>query len=385
MIPTIHSITVNLNFFGIMIAAIGMASFCMLSILYYFYIDRDRMIVYVTAYFAFSFCGLMSSSYMSINGMGQFLFLTNDILFTINLAFDYFILYCLLACITYLMQYPLKLLKPFMLMLIPFFIGIGYYFDFEIPFFFTYLSIIMMICVGITAIEIIHHSIAKNISYLAVFSGITTYYVLAYNIKIAGIILEGWDWIASVLLLGVAIIYFLVRYKQIVIEKEQIYSKLAHDEMTGLFSKNFLVEILKHTETGILIFVDVNHFKMVNDHYGHLMGDQLIIELSHFVIKERAINLIPCRFGGDEIALLIQQTTMEEVQFFLKRLIFMFKQILKNNEIDYKTLEIGLSIGVSEFDSFMGHEAIAEADFAMYKAKSTGNNQITFQESKEVL
>ncbi|MCF8019202.1 MAG: GGDEF domain-containing protein [Vallitaleaceae bacterium] len=173
-----------------------------------------------------------------------------------------------------------------------------------------------------------------------------------------------------------SIVFFLLRYKKVLQEKDYLYEKLTHDSLTHLYSRSYLLEALNHIERGTLLFIDLNNFKVVNDQLGHVVGDQLLLDFSDYLLQYNSMNFLPCRYGGDEFVLLISEDSITSLQIhdFLDTLIDQFRTILMNNDLSNST--IGLSIGMATFHDYNGHDAIIHADLAMYDAKKAGNNKI---------
>lgn len=154
---------------------------------------------------------------------------------------------------------------------------------------------------------------------------------------------------------------------------EEKLKKLSfYDGLTNLHNKLYLekqIHILntKHDTSIGVIFCDLDNLKITNDTLGHELGDKLIVYISNILkdtFKERSII---SRYGGDEFIIIIQDTTLEEVQNFYSRL---YKSIEKQNK-DNKTLHLSVSIGYSFSETSIGviKQVINLADKDMYKNK----------------
>lgn len=159
---------------------------------------------------------------------------------------------------------------------------------------------------------------------------------------------------------------------------------LAHtDGLTGLLNRRTLEEYLHHewqrsqrlgTSTA-LIMLDIDHFKDINDHYGHPTGDAVIRSLAQ-CIKSVAREIdITGRFGGEEFIIALPQTQMRGAWAFAERL----RKQVQETRVDYEgqQLQFTISLGIAMFsasDSRYEHW-LERADKALYRAKHQGRNQ----------
>ena len=157
-----------------------------------------------------------------------------------------------------------------------------------------------------------------------------------------------------------------------------------HDPLTGLANRALfddrLVQARSRTvregKLGAVLLLDLDDFKGVNDSYGHLVGDQLLIEVaSRFKHVTRTSDTL-CRFGGDEFLYLAEGlTSHEEAQIIAERLLDALSQVFTYGQI---SLEQRASVGIVVWDdeSPDNVELIQHADAAMYEAKRQGHGHI---------
>jgi two-component system cell cycle response regulator len=158
------------------------------------------------------------------------------------------------------------------------------------------------------------------------------------------------------------------------------------DPLTGLYNRRYMenqVGMLvdnaaNRGKTLSVLALDVDHFKSVNDTYGHAAGDKVLIELATRV-KEQIRSLdLPCRIGGEEFLVVLPDTDIGVAYCVAERL----REAVSNRPFDagegQPMLPITISIGVSGFeDSNDSLEAMLKrADDALYKAKSSGRNRV---------
>lgn len=165
--------------------------------------------------------------------------------------------------------------------------------------------------------------------------------------------------------------------------QEKINYLAFHDNLTGLpnrvlFSDRINRAISSSDQTGKLfaiMYLDLDDFKMINDTMGHVMGDQLLIELSQRLVGALGKNDIASRIGGDEFNILIENLEdVDEVDATAKRIFQCFdKPFMLNDRECFITPSIGVVIYPADGDN--ADELIKNADSAMYRAKEKGKNQ----------
>lgn len=377
-IESIYTVTLNLNIIGIITTGILIGTFCVLSVLYYIYVARDKLLLYLILFFLFVFCNLFISSIHQFKLLGYYSILNSDFITSLQILFDYCIVYCFYSLGIFLMQRKFNLVSWTLVIAIPAFDLFGYYNSIEVPIFFCYLTISIGICLYVSLYEMLYGTFKVGIFFFIFYTILYIYYFLSYVIPPAFVNFDSVDWMLSIVIVFISTIYFLKRYKTLIHNKDALYNRLIHDNLTGLYSKNYLLETVTHTESGTILFIDINNFKQVNDRYGHLIGDKVLAKFSHILLRDNDdFAILPCRYGGDEFVLHLQDASLETVQLYTNILIGNFRDILKELDIDYIALNIGISIGLSKYSNFNGREALISADFAMYESKNIGNNHVS--------
>ncbi|ENM5897513.1 GGDEF domain-containing protein [Vibrio mimicus] len=154
------------------------------------------------------------------------------------------------------------------------------------------------------------------------------------------------------------------------------------DELTGSFNRRYFKEQvqrqLNQSDTPYVVaLIDIDHFKQINDSYGHDMGDGVIT----FVVRElESLNLTDClvaRYGGEEFAVFAREADAERVK---KAFCSVCDAISQGFCIENQSLKVSVSIGAVLFDTpFDYGEALRKADSAMYQAKEQGRNRVMVQ------
>ncbi len=160
---------------------------------------------------------------------------------------------------------------------------------------------------------------------------------------------------------------------------------MVFDGLTGAHNKRFFTDVLerelarsfRHQRPLSLIMFDLDHFKKINDTYGHLVGDAVLRELgariNNTVRKEEVFS----RFGGEEFAIILPEADFEEAQRFGERLRGLIADV--PFVLDDQNISVTISVGVASAD---GHqetdptELIERADQKLYQAKANGRNRV---------
>jgi diguanylate cyclase (GGDEF)-like protein len=156
------------------------------------------------------------------------------------------------------------------------------------------------------------------------------------------------------------------------------------DSLTGLFNRRQLMELAerevaqatRYQRALSLIIFDLDHFKRVNDTFGHAGGDRVLVAVSRFVQSSvRKCDIIG-RYGGEEFAILLPETTSQKALSMFERV----RQSIEDMkiELDDAVTSVTISAGIAEVDT-RGRDTLSKvldrADKALYVAKAAGRNQ----------
>jgi len=182
-------------------------------------------------------------------------------------------------------------------------------------------------------------------------------------------------------------------FASVAIENARLYEMATLDRKTGLYNHGFFqnrlaeeIERAERYKTDLsLMMLDLDHFKRVNDSYGHIIGDNVLIEIAHTLKKQVRTFDIPARFGGEEFTIILPETDPKSALIVAERLRKAVAQL--SFKVQNKTFSITTSIGVTSFvhsTSLTDDLFIEQADRALYLAKAKGRNRIIlFEEITE--
>lgn len=158
------------------------------------------------------------------------------------------------------------------------------------------------------------------------------------------------------------------------------------DNLTGLLNRNAFDEMLsqeisrakRHDSNLTLLFLDLDDFKKINDTLGHMAGDEVLKKVAQLIMIEKRSEDISARYGGEEITILLPETSKAEGWLIGERV----RQRVEETEIHYEgqNIKMTLSGGLASFpiDASDGLTLLKNADKAMYRAKNFGKNNISF-------
>ena len=162
----------------------------------------------------------------------------------------------------------------------------------------------------------------------------------------------------------------------------------SHDELTGLPNRSLFRQRLEHaiakaertSQQVLLLFFDLDHFKLVNDTLGHEAGDQLLIMATKRISEKARSTDSLCRLGGDEFVMVMEGASPQDGHRLVRDIIAAFSTPF---EIQQQRVYCTTSIGVSVYpdDTTDPQTLVVYADLAMYRAKQNGRNDFEFYTS----
>ena len=173
--------------------------------------------------------------------------------------------------------------------------------------------------------------------------------------------------------------------EQIQTEKEQVSSlkyRQQVDTLTQVLRRDAIMELLenklkkrrKSDQAFFIIMADIDHFKNINDQYGHLAGDVVLNEVAQRLQSSLRQDDFIGRYGGEEFLLILNNNDLAETKAICQRILndISDKAVIAENVSIDVAISLGLTLAKADDDS---HRIISRADSALYAAKQNGRNR----------
>ncbi|MGC1216489.1 MAG: diguanylate cyclase [Phormidesmis sp.] len=184
-----------------------------------------------------------------------------------------------------------------------------------------------------------------------------------------------------------------LKLEQIQTLQAQLKEQAIRDSLTGLFNRRYFEETLPAERTKAeragttlsLVLMDIDHFKKVNDTYGHLAGDRALQVVSNLVHQQIRASDIACRYGGEEFILAMPNMPLAEAYQRAESIRKAIKKAVI--EVDGASFQVTISMGLGAFPDFPGElrELLKRVDQALYVAKANGRDRIEIANEKTVI
>lgn len=162
---------------------------------------------------------------------------------------------------------------------------------------------------------------------------------------------------------------------------EEIYRMTILDGLTGIHNKRYFMEFLereiarakRHARDLVLVMIDIDHFKNINDTHGHIAGDAVLQQLTRLIDSVMRKDELIARYGGEEFAVLLPEADLHNAVLFAERI----RRLVENQSFHHadEDIRITISMGVAAYTDELGmEEFIRLADEQLYRAKEAGRN-----------
>ena len=172
----------------------------------------------------------------------------------------------------------------------------------------------------------------------------------------------------------------------VALETARLFQQAVYDGLTGLYVRRYFDLRLAEEENRIkryggrltILIMDIDHFKKINDSYGHQEGDSVLCQVADIIRSSIRRDLdMPCRYGGEEFVVIMTDTDLAGALIVAERI----RHSIQNHafEMTGGPIKVTLSGGVAFMDQqgfVTGIELLKRADDALYRAKENGRNQI---------
>ena len=163
--------------------------------------------------------------------------------------------------------------------------------------------------------------------------------------------------------------------------KIQLEGMAWYDPLTNLFNRRKFIELIEMkrntpTKNQFIALIDIDHFKHVNDTYGHLAGDNVLIQLASILMEKMSHNMMIARYGGEEFIIYLEADTLQEATVTLEHLRQHIRCTPFHLDATHR-IPITVSIGLAKLkkDTLL-KDAIHLADQHLYMAKEKGRDQL---------
>jgi two-component system cell cycle response regulator len=161
------------------------------------------------------------------------------------------------------------------------------------------------------------------------------------------------------------------------------------DAVTGLRTRRYISEVLsieflrsrRYESPLSVLMADLDHFKLVNDEYGHLAGDAVLVGVADLLLGQVRATDVAGRYGGEEILVILAQNDIHGALVLAER----WRMSVENARFDApdgRSIGVHISVGIAAFtpDMTSPEQLIARADDVLYQAKAAGRNQVGIAE-----
>lgn len=168
--------------------------------------------------------------------------------------------------------------------------------------------------------------------------------------------------------------------KELMAVNEILKNKSIRDGLTNFYNHQYINELLEiklaeaaeTKEDLCVLMMDIDNFKRVNDRFGHLAGDRVIIEVANLIRKSIRSNDYVGRYGGEEFIAVLPYTSLEYASQIAERI----RLSIQNHDFGIMGLRVTISIGAAQFDDRLPDSLINMADMLLYQAKYNGRNRV---------
>lgn len=170
--------------------------------------------------------------------------------------------------------------------------------------------------------------------------------------------------------------------KELEEKNRELEDKAIHDQLTGLYNHSYLFERLgqaqqlswRYDKELSLIMFDLDHFKLVNDTWGHQVGDMVLKTVSEVIKNTVRQTDVAGRYGGEEFMIICPETGLKSAQLLAERI----RECIANTQLDVDGLNVTISGGVAQSTKDEPVEQLVHrADELLYVSKDAGRNTIS--------
>jgi len=177
--------------------------------------------------------------------------------------------------------------------------------------------------------------------------------------------------------------FMLLTYRQ---RYEELQKMLAQDALTKIYNRRFFDEVLekqisqseRSNRPISLMMLDVDHFKRINDVYGHAEGDLVLQMIASFLVKTMRSSDYVCRYGGEEFGIILPDADLDQAVSLGQRLVANLPQACSSGWAGAGKTTVTATIGIASFpyEASNSKELVRLADHRLYEGKRSGRNRV---------
>jgi diguanylate cyclase (GGDEF)-like protein len=167
--------------------------------------------------------------------------------------------------------------------------------------------------------------------------------------------------------------------------RQKLEHQSARDGLTGLFNRHFLeialdreiARAVRRKSTLAVLMIDVDHFKRLNDQFGHAAGDAVLKEIARVFLDKTRTEDLACRYGGEEFTIILPDITPENAwqrAEVIRQAVADLRTHIDNTLYNNVTISVGVAIFPNDGSS--SELLLRHADAALYRAKHGGRNRV---------
>lgn len=171
------------------------------------------------------------------------------------------------------------------------------------------------------------------------------------------------------------------KYNELTALKSELEKAATIDFLTKLYNRRYMMQRINEEReknkngTFSLLMMDIDHFKSVNDTYGHKAGDAVLVNVSKAILSSVRKTDLVARWGGEEMLVLLANTKEDNCEIVCEKIRKKVESTV--SKVEDKKINVTISIGSSQIEPESSFETVLmEADEALYNAKTTGRNKV---------
>lgn len=177
-------------------------------------------------------------------------------------------------------------------------------------------------------------------------------------------------------------------YRQLKLAHEIMAYTAAHDRMTGLPNRDRFIEHLQaahsNREKDVLLLIDADHFKQINDRLGHLRGDDALVEIARAIRSSVRHGDVVGRIGGEEFGVLLKDMTLSRALDMAEKIRRQVEAIpWQTSAQDVRGLSVSIGAAALGEETPTVSSILEQADRCLYAAKRSGRNRVAFDHPLE--